>query len=1025
MRSLIEQKNAMVLVDKIKSYARSQESIDFLSIVLLTFGTVFIASAVALFLLKSPLYGLIGLTPLAFYRRKNFDQRARELDKKLGANCELVSCIQIARIPENNREGYSKEIASAFVQSTEEKFQHIKPGDFINKKFLNRSINLLFISLIFFLLFPAFFPGRFWFALNHKIEYSIKPGFGKFDRGETIDLNINLSGPYLPQRVKLFYQTNSATQSTILPVREGQAEKSIVISEPLKFHFEFFGIKTRIYDLKVIEPIYLKELTFHLHYPRYTNLKEEIKTERQLIVPAGTEIDVNGIASSNLKQARLIFNDTVNFECNDTAFSGKFKINSSGNAILQISGESSHNEPITIYAIPDLAPLVEIFYPGYNINLPPDMKLTIGIKCSDDYGLNQVVFNCQFKESEALYMKFKRGSAEDTIFYDWDLNPLRMLPGDRVSYFVEVQDNAGQKTKSKTYYVFFPTMEQLYEEVKGKEELMQTDLKNLEKSHQEGMSEINRLEEKLKREKEFSWLDNEKLKEAINREEKVLEKIEEWQTELQNTIEKLKSGIILDQKSIERLQEITKILQEIAPEELRQALENLKQAMNRNPEEIKQVMEKLKDAQEELARALERTLELLKQYQQEEKLKELAEQTKELADNANRLNDLQQFKNSDALKESLDSLYRAIDSLAQEINKLAESEGIEQNISEQLKKSSRQAKSMSQEQNMSPEDLEKGLNQLASDLQRLYEELTRTRAANLRRNLLETLNQLIELSKLEEDQLTKDKIDPDIQSEIINATKVLAESLYAQQVKSLYVTPDIGKRLSKAIKEMKLASLNPASTGRWHSQEAMKQLNLASLSILQSLKKAAEGTGSSTGMDEFFKGLSQITQNQMGLGQSVMSLFPLSVSGLTSEQMAQMHRLAGKQRELRQALESLKGSPEAGKFQELLDNLAEEMKENEEALYQYKIDRKLIERQQLIISRLLDADRSIRQEDWTKQRKSRPGEDKMHGSPLSLPEELGRDQLLEIIQHALKQPHPEQYELYIREYFRALLEERQ
>jgi hypothetical protein len=176
-------------------------------------------------------------------------------------------------------------------------------------------------------------------------------------------------------------------------------------------------------------------------------------------------------------------------------------------------------------------------------------------------------------------------------------------------------------------------------------------------------------------------------------------------------------------------------------------------------------------------------------------------------------------------------------------------------------------------------------------------------------------------------------------------------------------------------------------------------------------------------MDEFLKNLSQLTRDQMGIGQSLMSLFPIPVSGLTPEQMAQIQRLAGKQRELREALESLKNSPEAGRFQDLLDNLGQEMKETEEALYQYKIDRKLIERQQLIISRLLDAERSIRQEDWTKERKSKPGEDIMRPSPAPLSEDLGKDQLLEIIQRALKQPHPEEYELLIREYFKALMEQ--
>ncbi len=1010
-----------VIEKKVIKFAQKQAFINLVSLILFTLSTLLICITVSLFLLKSPLYGLIGLIPLGFYRRRSFEDWAREFDRKVGANGEIVGSIQISLIPENNREGYSRELINAFIDFTEKKFENIEIKKFLEKKFLNWSSCLFLISLLFALLFPVFLPGRFWFALNHKIEYTVMPQSGRFYRNDDVEVNLNLFGPYIPNKAILVYKTRDNTKRFELPVIEGKAKKRIEILEPFNYHFEFAGLKTDDYRINVIEPIYLKELTFFIHYPKYTKLEDEIRSDRQLIVPAKTEVEIKGTASQVLKQAKLLYNGTTELTCDKESFSGRFKIVASGKANLVIIGETSHTEEISIYAIPDLAPLVEVFFPGYNINMPPDMKITLGIKCSDDYGLNKVNLNYQFKESEEINLKFKKGISEDTIFYEWDLNNLRMLPGDRVSYFVEAYDNGGQKAKSKTYFIYFPTMEQIYEEVKGREEMIVSELKDLENIHQEGMKEIKRLEEKLKRERDLSWLDNEKLKEIINKEETILKKIEEWQNELKNTIEKLKSGILLDQKSIERLQEIAKILQEIAPEELKRALENLKQALNKNPEEVKKAMEQLKETQEELAKALERTLELLKRYQQEERLKELAEKARNLSEQAEDLKRLEELKGMEVLKASLDSLYRAIDSLAKEIDKLSESEGLEKEISDQLKQASKHAKSLSQGGN--PEDLKKGLNKLSSDLQRLYEELTKGRVANLRRNLLETLNQLIELSKLEEDLLKLKHIDPDRQSAILNATKEVAESLYAQQVKSIYVGPEIGKRLSKALKEMELASLNMANTGKFHAQEAMKQLNLASLSILQSMKKAGEGSGSSTGMDEFLKNLSSLAQNQMGIGQSIFSLFPIPGTGLTSEQMAQIQRLAGKQRELRQTLESLKGLPEAGKFQELLDNLAEEMKETEEALYQYKIDKKLIERQQLIISRLLDAERSIRQEDWTKERKSKPGEDIKHISPAPLPQELGRDELMEIIQRALKQPYPAEYEIYIREYFKALLEQ--
>jgi hypothetical protein len=145
---------------------------------------------------------------------------------------------------------------------------------------------------------------------------------------------------------------------------------------------------------------------------------------------------------------------------------------------------------------------------------------------------------------------------------------------------------------------------------------------------------------------------------------------------------------------------------------------------------------------------------------------------------------------------------------------------------------------------------------------------------------------------------------------------------------------------------------------------------------------------------------------------------------LTGTQKAQLQRLAEKQGALRQALEKLRNEAGPNQHQSMLDNVIEEMKQTEEELYKYKLDRELIERQKKIISRLLDAQKSIRKEDYEKNRKSKTGQEFLaRENPDPLPQELGKDKLRELIQQALRESYPKEYELYIREYFKKLLEE--
>jgi hypothetical protein len=742
---------------------------------------------------------------------------------------------------------------------------------------------------------------------------------------------------------------------------------------------------------------------------------------RQLVVPAQTDVWIRGRASEPLDAVTWEFTDTIPFEHEARDFSGWFRVRESGTAFLHLKAREDLQEAIRIYAIPDLAPLVDLFYPGTNVNLPHDMRLNIGIRCSDDYGLARGTFVYEFEEENTKTVALKKGAFEDTIYFVWDLSLLGMLPGDEASYYVTISDNGGQVTKSNTYYVYFPTMEQMYEEVSEKETMLQADMESMATQHGEQVEQIARIQEKLMKERELSWADQEQLSEAISKEEEILEKVGEWQTELKRTIEKLNEGIILDQESIERLNEIARIMHEIAPDELRKALENLKLALEQRPRDLTRSLEQVQKYQEELAKSLERSLEILKRYEEEEKLRRLAEQAEELAELQGEIEDLSGADKdlADAKQQEVD---QGIEELMDKLNELAASEGLEEAIQEALKQMAAQMQNL---KNAPGKEKQSGLQNLAMNLQQLFEQLTQGRYADLRENLLESLQQIIETSKEQEGLIRSDTTDTDRQQEIIQTVEVIAESLFQQQTKSFFVSPQISKGLARATLRMQEAqqSYRNQRISRMKATEAMKDLNLVARDILYSLKMM-EQDGSSTGMSSFMQQMQNIADGQMMLSQSLMNMMPLPLQGLTPAQKQQLQRLGARQRELREALESLRGEAASGKFQDMLGKVIDEMQDMEEALFQYKVDRELIERQKKAISRLLDSQRSIRREDYAKERQSKPGqEDFERLRPAPLTQELGKDELREMLQQELRKPYPKEYEIYIREYFKTLLEE--
>lgn len=1012
-----------LIENRVRYFGRRQNLIDAAALGLLTITGLLIGITVCLVLERSLVYSLVGLAALGLHRRRSLLDHARFLDQHLGLNGEIVNGLQLNRLPGGGRENYSPDLINAAVNAAAERIRCLNFNRCLSYRRLQRAAWLCLTALALALVPLALMPARTWRALHPAIFYRLTPETNRFLRGQEIKIRLHLFTAAPPRHVTMVWESEGRVNRTRLLVQDDRAEYSVVLNCDLKVFFEFAGRRTTVRRLSVMQPLIIRVLRLDLCYPAYTGRTAETQTRRTVVAPVGTEIKVSGHASQILDSARVEDHDTVSIPCTADSFSFRFTLREDAARVLHLFAGSDCREPLSFYAIPDLPPLVEIFFPGTDINLPEDMKTAIAVRCSDDYGLSRVSFYYTFKNDYHRILPL-RHRLEDTLYFTWDLAELNLLPGDEVKYFVRVWDNNGHNSASKTLAVIFPTMEQIYEALRDQQDSIQDDFVELKSDHQEQQQAVERLRDKILRERDLSWRDQGQLQEIIKKESGIAEKIEQWQQELEKAVKELNQGLMLDQTAINRLQEINRILQEIAPEELKQALAELQAKMeNRNPEEITRALENLARNQEELNRVLTRTLEILKRFQQETQLQELARQARELARKAEQLDAEAKRPDNANWPDSLAALKERIDRLAQALQNLAQSPDLEKEIAQKLDSLNNQARDLTAENMSEPGDQAVRLEQIAAALDRLYEEMTRSRTANLRRHLMETVNQLIDLSQSLESAMKEGNRDSELKEELVQAARAAADSLYGQQVKSLYVTPGMGKKLSRAINEMNQAALQNrlGQSGAVHEAEAMRQINLTCVEIMENMKKAGAG-GSATGMDELLQQLSSIAQGQMSLNQSLMGLLPLP-GGLTPGAMASLRRLAGKQRELRQALQELSGRPEASRYQDLIENLTREMEKAEEQLYQYKIDRSLIERQKLIISRLLDAQKSIRQEDRPKERKSKPGKDEGRLVLTPLSRDLGRDELRELIQQALREPYPKDYELIIREYFRALLEE--
>ena len=87
-----------------------------------------------------------------------------------------------------------------------------------------------------------------------------------------------------------------------------------------------------------------------------------------------------------------------------------------------------------------------------------------------------------------------------------------------------------------------------------------------------------------------------------------------------------------------------------------------------------------------------------------------------------------------------------------------------------------------------------------------------------------------------------------------------------------------------------------------------------------------------------------------------------------------------------------------------------------------KIDRQTMEKQERILSRMLDAQKSLSQRDYSEKRKSIGGATFTFDGPAGLPADLGEREILliEAMEEALQEGHSREYQAIIKTYFREL-----
>ncbi|HTW92325.1 MAG TPA: hypothetical protein VMH22_11515 [bacterium] len=976
------------------------------------------------------------------------------------------------------KEGYSEEMIDAAVADVERTLAPLPLGRLVNRRrVVWAGAALALMALCVGVQFHAA-PARARVGISNAftgradgVTLEVQPGDTAVMPGGSVLLRARVvpAGVFRAVRLGVRGQGSGVGGhggSSVVPLHGDTGRIALAAGHGFEYRFTILRRSSDLHRVRVLEPLGLERLVFTLHPPAYSGLPQVRSSATEVSGLKGTVVDVEGEANRLISVGQVILgSDTLPIQigpADSGLFRARFAIKDDASGKIELADkEDKVLQPATdmqVRAIADEPPFVKLFLPGRDVDLPVSMKVLLGINSIDDFGLGDLYLHYGKDSIDHLvHIKSVSGRREDTTLYAWDLSNLGLLPGEQIHYFVSVTDNdvvSGPKvSRSEMYAIRFPTMNEIYNAAVQQTEHTESELGPMQSQQAQLGQEVGRLSDEMKKSRELSWDEKQALEKVLGGQQGLMQQVADLKQEVSDMMKEMSQGVNLDQQTMERMSQLQQILSQVLPRELQQSLAQLQDKLEQQSPDVKRALEKFEMDQGKMKEAIDRALELLKKVMEEQRLDALAKKAEEMAkaqqDLTDKLGKEPNQRSSQLeqdIKGALDSLQNDMKSLADSmsdreigdsLNKLAQ-QANDQKLSEQARDLASQMQQNQLDQAKPGSDkLGQSLAQMSRSLGSLSQKLKSKRSSEVTQKLRDAAQDVMMVSdeqeKLEQATAGMPDLSERAQQEIglREATRIVAESLASLSSRSMSVDPSLGQELAKAMDAMEQTAQemadNRAGTVRSGMEQARQSLNRTAQAMLQAMAASQKGGGMSGAMDDMMQQLSQMIGEQMGINGE-MSGFPIPMpGGMTAEQMSALGRMLGKEQALREQLEQMlqkTGGVQPG-LTSSLEGLVDDLKAVEKDLSELNVGRPLVQRQQSILSHLLDAERSIRQQGFKDERESESGKEFQVQQKPRLPEDKGeRNRLLrEELMRSLKQGYPAEYEQMIRDYFQRLLSE--
>ena len=981
--------------------------------------TLILTLLIFVYFIAKPIVKLIGLGKRLTY----YDVSSQVSSVYPEIKDVLINIVELAN---DNNSLYSNDLQNASIDQKIDELKIFRFTDAISFKDLKLVFGIMVAVMIIFssvfILSPNLFSESTVRLIHFQQKFE-KPAPYTFNlqnddlelvTGESIEIKLLCDGNDLPEMMFINISGNNFMMN-----RDGDLYTYVIenLNSNVSIYFTDKKYVSEIYRITVINKPFISSFTAEIKPPSYTNLSSEIfQNIGDFKISSGTNITwtFNTVDTDSLT---ILFSDSSkisavrhgnSFEISKSIFTDlEYRI-----SIMNSRLKENNSLVYRIETISDLFPEIKVV----QVRDSMDFKNYIFKgNIIDDYGFSKLDFNISYDGNDSIFqVPFTPFLQNQDFFYSFNFERLKDF-GKSFTYFFSVSDNdfinGYKRSISETFTFSFPD----YKEIASKENSDINEIDQLLEKSSKLTKEIQQEFENFKMKQINSelteWEKFQTVKDIMSKKselEDVIKQLNQQNKEANNFQESFsedKGDLLKKQEQIEEL------LNEVFSDELKKLFEEFNELSKQfDTKKFDQLSKEMESDLDDLSKQLDKNLQLLNKMKVEQKAERILKELKKLSEseglikekidkNSDLKNINQQEKDNFSLLKDLEKDYQD----ALEFNKTLEKpmnlfnfdkefSGIKDNYSKvltDLEKGNKRKTSSGLENTV------KSIDQLIFAMDQMLNSHKKKENETNADDLKQILENLI-LVSFDQENLMKKLGKTDYNNPLINEMKIkqkniatqvefIKDSLYAVSKRSPEISSIINKEMlslessvDNSFNNLGSGNIGGALMYQQYGITAANNLALFLSEALENIKKQeqegqpGEGDCEKPGGKGSKPGMKKLKDSQSSIKDQLQQMIDQMKTG----DMGKMSKSIGQtlaQQEMMQQLirEMLNGKSVGSKAGEQLKIVDMMLEQSRKDLINKNITSELMNRQNLILSKLLDAEKSEIERDFEDKRESK------------------------------------------------------